>query len=135
MFDPYEVLPRTLKRLVLVADFKVFEWCDADPEGFPTVKEYYFEDSIQLTFPIVCHLSIRRTIEFLDAIEANSPDYFSNLEMLALEYEACRLDNHQKANIINPVLGNCEGYFVSGVQALQETMTRKGIDVSLTRLE
>lgn len=135
MLDPYEVLPGTLKSLVLIADLKVFELDHRDPEGFPTVKEYYFDDSLQLDFPIVCHLSVDRTIEFLEAVEANIPDYFSNLKVLAVEYETRRLDDHEQANVINPILGNCEGYFVSEVQALQETMTRKGIDVSLTRLE
>lgn len=134
MLNPVEVLPRTLQSLILIADLKVFELYDPRGERIPPVEEYYFEDTIQLTYPIVCHLSVERTLEFLEAIEANSPDYFSDLKMLAIEYETCRLLNHPKADVINPILDNCEGFFVSGVQDLQETMSRKGIDVNLSRM-
>lgn len=133
MLDPIEVLPGTLKSLILIADLKVFEFDNPDPEAFPTVKENYFEDMIDLTYPIVCHLSVQRTLEFLEAIEVSSPDYFSDLKMLALEYETCRL-THPNVDVINPVLDKCEGFFVSGVRDLQETMSRKGIDVRLCRM-
>lgn len=130
MFDPYEVLPRTLKSLVLIADLTAFELYDPNGEGIPPAEEFHFEN---LPYPIACRLSVPRTIDFLEAIEANSPDYFSNLKTLALEYQTCPLSQFNSA-IIDRILANRERYFASEVQTLQEAMARKGIRFTSTQL-
>lgn len=129
MLDPYEVLPRTLKSLVLIADLKAFELYDPGGEVIPPAEEFHFE---KLPYPIACHLSVPRTIDFLEAIEANSLNYFSNLKTLTLEYQTCPI-SHLNSAIIDRTLDNRMRYFASRVQTLQEAMARTGIHFSSTQ--
>lgn len=134
MLDPRDVLPGTLKRLVLIADLKVFRLEEAYGEDTAPVQEVYQVPRIPMPYYIARHMTIPKTISFLEEVEALSPTYFPHLNVLGLEYETNEISG-PGFDALNQILNGCEAFFVRQMQALQRTTQQKGIiHFSLTKV-
>lgn len=133
MLDPPEVLPGTLRSLVLIADFRVFPLSEAYGEDIAPVQEDYQDQGISMPYTIARHMAYPFTIWFLEDIELHSATSFSQLNMIDLEYKTSQVDKPGFA-AVNQILNSSERWFVSKMQALEGTMGQKGIRFRFNRL-
>lgn len=135
MLDPCDVLPGTLKSLVVIADLRVFRFEGAYGEDIAPVQEDYQDPEIPMPYAIARHMTVPCTIWFLEDIEALSPTYFPPLNMLGLEYKTNQV-NHRGFRAVNQILKSSEDHLVGKMQDLQRTTAQKGIiHFSFTKLD
>lgn len=132
MLHPCEVLPRTLRSLVLIADVRVFLLTYEDHENDAPVQEDLQDQQILMPDPIVRHTPSPWTLWFVEGIVVLCPTYFSQLNILGLEYRTNRV-NGPGFTVANQILDGAERFFISKMQALQGTMEQKGIHFSFTQ--